>query len=72
MSEPSDEGVGFSALAPPAPPTQMDPGPIRPAAKPKRGSKRKNVFTDDRGFPDQSDEFDTLLRNVDGGTVLRK
>lgn len=60
---------GFSALAPSL---SEDTGPIRVAAKPKKGSKRKNVFVDDRGFPDQSDEFDTLLRNVDGGTVLRK
>jgi hypothetical protein len=27
---------------------------------------------DDRGFPDQSDKFDSLLHNVDGGTILRK
>ena len=37
-----------------------------------RGQKRKNVFYDDRGFPDQSHEFDIVLRNIDGGTVLRK
>jgi hypothetical protein len=34
--------------------------------------KRKNVFIDDRGFPNQSDKFDSLLHNVDGGTILRK
>ncbi len=39
----------------------------------KRNSgKQKNVFLDDRGFPDQSNEFDSLLHNVDGGTILRK
>jgi hypothetical protein len=27
---------------------------------------------DDRGFPDQSDEYDTLLHNVDGGPILQK
>jgi hypothetical protein len=32
----------------------------------------KNVFMDDRGFPDQSDEFDTLLHNIDGRAILRK
>jgi len=37
-----------------------------------RGQKRKNVFYDDRGFPDQSHDFDVVLRNIDGGTVLRK
>ena len=46
--------------------------PIRPVAKPPKGRKRKNVFLDDRGFPDQSHDFDTLLHNVDGGAVLRK
>jgi hypothetical protein len=32
----------------------------------------KNVFADNRGFPDPSDEYDTLLHNIDGGTVLQK
>jgi len=27
---------------------------------------------DDCGFPDQSDYYDMLLHNVDGGTILRK
>jgi hypothetical protein len=27
---------------------------------------------DNRGFPDQSDKFDSLLHNVDGGTILCK
>jgi hypothetical protein len=27
---------------------------------------------DDRGFPDQSDEYDHLLHSIDGGPVLRK
>ncbi len=34
--------------------------------------KRKNVLLDDRGFPDQSDKFDSLLHNADGGTILCK
>ncbi len=34
--------------------------------------KQKNVFLDDRGFPDQSDKFDSLLHNVDSRTILRK
>ncbi len=29
-------------------------------------------FYDDRGFPDQSDEFDNLLHSVNGGPLLRK
>ena len=27
---------------------------------------------DDRGFPDSTHDFDTLLHNVDGGSILRK
>ena len=45
--------------------------PIRVARK-IRGRKRPNVFIDDRGFPDQSDEFDTILHNVEGGPILRR
>ena len=40
--------------------------------KSKYRRRIKNVFIDDRGFPDLSDEYDTLLHNVDGGPVLRK
>jgi hypothetical protein len=32
----------------------------------------QNVFLDDRGFPDQSDEYNHLLHIIDGETVLRK
>jgi hypothetical protein len=32
----------------------------------------QNVFLDDRGFPDQSNDFDQLLHNIDGGPVLRR
>ena len=46
--------------------------PIRVAPKPKRRKRGDNVFFDNRGFPDQSEEFDSLLNNVDGGVVLRK
>ncbi len=60
-----------------APPVNILPAlpialPIRVAAKQKGGGCSKNVFMDDQGFPDQSDEFDTLLHNIDGGTILRK
>ena len=59
---------------PELPPTSdKRPGsPIRVAPKAKSRSRIKNVFIDDRGFPDQSDEFDMLLHNIDGGPVLRK
>jgi hypothetical protein len=42
------------------------------AAKHKGRSQLKNVFMDDQGFPDQSDEYDTLLHNVDGRPILQK
>jgi hypothetical protein len=43
------------------------------AAKGKGGCRRiKNVFADNRGYPDLTDDHDTLLHNIDGGTVLRK
>ena len=45
---------------------------ILPARKGKKSRKRRNVFYDDRGFPDQSNENDYLLRNVDSGRVLCK
>ena len=45
---------------------------IRPVAGGKRGRKRPNVFYNDRGFPDQSDDYDYLLHGVDGGRVIRK
>jgi hypothetical protein len=48
--------------------------PIRVAPKPKpRSTKRgRNVFFNDHGFPDKSDDYDNLLNNVDGGIILRK
>ena len=53
--------------------TSTDPSgePIRVARK-IRGKKRPNVFLDDRGFPDQSHDFDVILHNVEGGPILRK
>ena len=53
--------------------TLTDPSgePIRVARK-IRGKKRPNVFLDDRGFPDQSHKFNVILRNLQGGPILRK
>ena len=45
--------------------------PIRVATR-SRGRKRPNVFYDDRGFPDQSHDFDVILHSIHGGSVLRK
>ena len=42
------------------------------ALKSKKRKKGSNVFVYHRGFPDQSDEFDHLLNNVDGGVILCK
>ncbi len=46
--------------------------PIRVSPKSKCRCKLRNVFYDDCGFPNQSDEFDHLLHNIDGGVILRK
>jgi hypothetical protein len=57
-------------INPTTPPSEP---PIRVTPK-IRGTagKWKNVFIDDRGFPDQSNKFNSLLHNVDGGNILRK
>jgi hypothetical protein len=31
-----------------------------------------NVFLDDRGFPDQSDKYNHVLHNIEGGPILQK
>jgi hypothetical protein len=36
------------------------------------GKKHQNIFYGDHGYPDQSHEFDVILHNIDGGTILRK
>ena len=46
--------------------------PIRVAPKPKRRKRTNNVFLDDRGFKDLSDDYDLVLHDVDGGPILRK
>lgn len=46
--------------------------PIRVAPKPKRRKQVHNIFYDDRGHPDVSDEYDYLLHNVDARPILRK
>jgi hypothetical protein len=43
--------------------------PIRVARKVK-GKKQSNVFLDNRGYPNQSHEFDVILHNVKGGPIL--
>ena len=52
----------------------IDPtlAPIRVAPKPKRRKRTNNVFLDDRGFKDLSDDYDHVLHDVDGGPILCK
>jgi hypothetical protein len=50
----------------------IDPTPIRVAPKPKCRKRMNNVFLDHRGFPDQSNKYDHVLHNVEGGPILRK
>ncbi len=53
--------------------SEEPPGlPIHVADKNKCCCCIKNVFIDDRGFPDQSNKFDTLLHNIDSSPVLHK
>ncbi len=42
------------------------------ADKPKRRKKLPNVFVDNRGFPDKTEHYNALLRNINGGVILRK
>ena len=46
---------------------------IRVASKGKGGRRQiKNVFVDNRGYPDQTDDHNTLLHNIEKGHVLWK
>jgi hypothetical protein len=40
------------------------------APKPKCHKQLQNIFLDDRGFLDQSDEYNHVLHNIDGGGNL--
>jgi hypothetical protein len=54
------------------PASKPNGSPIHVAAKNKSRRRLQNVFVDDRGFPDQSDDYNTLLHNINGGPILRK
>ena len=61
------------ANPPPQPATPPSGDFIRVASKGKGGRRQiKNVFVDDRRYPDQTDDHDSLLHNVEKGPVLRK
>jgi hypothetical protein len=46
--------------------------PICVADKPKHCKRSPNVFVNDWGFPDETEQYEALLCNVDGGVILRK
>jgi hypothetical protein len=46
--------------------------PIWVSPKPKHRKRLNNVFLDDRGFPDVSNDYNHVLYDVDGGPILRK
>jgi hypothetical protein len=46
--------------------------PVCVADKPKRRKRSPNVFVNDQGFPDETEHYEALLPNVDGGVILRK
>ncbi len=52
-------------------PTAGSP-PIFPADKPKQCRRISKVFINDRGFPEESDDYNNLLHNIEGGPILRK
>ena len=58
-------GVAFAPIDPTL-------APICVAPKPKCQKHNKNVFLDDRGFKDLSDDYDHVLHDVDGGPILHK
>jgi hypothetical protein len=49
-----------------------DNSPIRVASKLKRHKRLLNVFLDNRGFPNQLDDYNHVLHGVDGGPILWK
>jgi hypothetical protein len=52
--------------------TPVDPMLIRVAPKPKCRKRMNNFFLDDHGFPDQSDEYNHMLHDIEGGPILQK
>ena len=46
--------------------------PVRIDLKPKQRKRLQSIFLDDQGFPDQSDNYNHVLHNIDGGPILRK
>jgi hypothetical protein len=59
-------------MAPAASATATERLPIKVEPKPKCHKRLQNVFLDNRGFPDQSDKYDHVLHDIDGGPILCK
>jgi hypothetical protein len=52
--------------------TSNEIAPIRVSPKPKQHKCLNNVFLDDHGFPDVSNEYNHVLHNIHGRPILRK
>jgi hypothetical protein len=65
---PCTQAIGLSTDTQPL----QEQAPIRVALKLKRRKRLQNVFLDNRGFPEQSNDYDTLLHGVDGSPILWK
>jgi hypothetical protein len=63
-------GYSFSTTA--TLPTDTALPPICIADKPKHCKQITNAFVDDRGFPNESEYYDSLLHNINGGPILCK
>jgi hypothetical protein len=50
----------------------LESSSIRVDPKPKRSRRLQNMFLDNRGFPDQSNDYDHVLHGTDGGPILWK
>ena len=55
-----------------AQPRQIRLRPFELHLKPSAAGACKTSFLDDRGFPDQSDDYNHVLHNIDKGPVLCK
>jgi hypothetical protein len=54
-------------------PAELNKGaPIWVTTKPKQRKQLSNVFLNNRGFLDVSNEYDHVLHDIDGGSILCK
>ena len=70
--KPSSYSISLAELPPQ--PVTPPPGDIICVAPKGKGGRRRIeiVFPDNRGYPDQTDNHDNLLHNIDSSPVLRK